>query len=369
MLKIAEPVYKSLSQQKFKQDFPSKSVKSAGSPYRFLEALGRSFSGLSPWLELTQVEGKEKKLQAYWQSLVKVSIGNAVSPNSPDYMEFKEGQQPLVDAAFLAHGLLRSWNQIWCKLDPEIQGYVVDAMKDTRTRKPYSNNWLLFSGIIEAFLCKAGCSDWDPRRIDYALRQHEQWYLGDGCYGDGPDFHWDYYNSYVIMPMLIDILEADPRIFDLWQDFYGPTLKRFKRQTKIQERLIAPDGTFPPIGRSICYRSGAFQLLAQGALKSHLDESLTPSRVRSALTAMLQKVFDSKTTFDKDGWLTLGLYGEQTNLAEGYINKGSVYLCLCAFLPLGLPSSAPFWSGPVSDWTSKQIWEGRNIAKDQAYSE
>ncbi len=25
-------------------------------------------------------------------------------------------------------------------------------------------------------------------RIDYAVRQHEQWYKGDGTYGDGPDF-------------------------------------------------------------------------------------------------------------------------------------------------------------------------------------
>ena len=32
-------------------------------------------------------------------------------------------------------------------------------------------------------------------RIDYALRQHEQWYKGDGIYGDGPQFHFDYYNA------------------------------------------------------------------------------------------------------------------------------------------------------------------------------
>ena len=43
-------------------------------------------------------------------------------------------------------------------------------------------------------------ADWDRVRVDYALRQHEQWYKGDGTYGDGPDFHWDYYNSLVIHP-------------------------------------------------------------------------------------------------------------------------------------------------------------------------
>ena len=45
-------------------------------------------------------------------------------------------------------------------------------------------------------------------RVDYALRQHDQWYKGDGAYGDGPTFHWDYYNSFVIHPMLLDVLDV-----------------------------------------------------------------------------------------------------------------------------------------------------------------
>ena len=48
-------------------------------------------------------------------------------------------------------------------------------------------------------------------RVDYALRQHDQWYKGDGAYGDGPEFHWDYYNSFVIHPMLLDVLDACAR--------------------------------------------------------------------------------------------------------------------------------------------------------------
>ena len=48
-------------------------------------------------------------------------------------------------------------------------------------------------------------------RVDYALRQHDQWYKGDGIYGDGPQFHWDYYNSFVIHPMLLDVLDACAR--------------------------------------------------------------------------------------------------------------------------------------------------------------
>ena len=39
------------------------------------------------------------------------------------------------------------------------------------------------------------------------------------------------------------------------------------RKAAIEERLIAPDGAFPPVGRSLAYRCGAFHLLAQSALR------------------------------------------------------------------------------------------------------
>jgi hypothetical protein len=49
---------------------------------------------------------------------------------------------------------------------------------------------------------------WDKMRIDYALHQHEQWFHGDGTYGDGPHYVWDYYNSYVIQPMIVDVVRT-----------------------------------------------------------------------------------------------------------------------------------------------------------------
>src|SRR5690606_10990986 len=118
--------------------------------------------------------------------LVKRGLKHATDPDSPDFLNFTEGAQPIVDASFLAQGLLRCWDNIWCGLDRDVQQNIVQCLKQTRTRKPHFNNWLLFSAVIEAFLCRAG-EDWDRMRVDYALRQHEQWYLGDGAYADGPN--------------------------------------------------------------------------------------------------------------------------------------------------------------------------------------
>jgi hypothetical protein len=40
-----------------------------------------------------------------------------------------------------------------------------------------------------------------------------------------------------------------------------------------------------------------------------------------------------------------------------------------AFLPLGLPISDPFWSGPPTLWTSKRIWTGEQVGLDHALAE
>ena len=204
-------------------------------------------------------------------------------------------------------------------------------------------------------------------RIDYALREHQQWYLGDGIYGDGPIFHWDYYNSFVIQPMLLDILAALPGKRTDWDQWAELVRERAQRYAAIQERLIAPDGTFPAIGRSLCYRAGVFQLLAQVALQHALPESLPPAQVRGALTAVIHRTLDAEGTFDANGWLTLGLSGHQPSLAEPYISTGSLYLCTVGFLPLGLPPEDEFWSGAAQPWTAQRVWSGEDLPADHAY--
>jgi hypothetical protein len=203
-------------------------------------------------------------------------------------------------------------------------------------------------------------------RIDYAVRAHQQWYVGDGLYGDGPRFHWDYYNSFVIHPMLLDTLRAIAPHARTWQSLYPDILTRAKRYAAIQERLISPEGAFPAIGRSICYRTGAMQVLAQMALMGELPAPLTPPRVRSALTAVMRRLLEASGTFDSAGWLTVGFCGHQPHLGESYISTGSLYLCAAVFLPLGLGPGDAFWTAPAEEWTSRRIWRGEDGAADHA---
>ncbi|HYH04334.1 MAG TPA: DUF2264 domain-containing protein, partial [Bacillota bacterium] len=297
--------------------------------------------------------------------LARKALDSATDPDSPDFVNFSFSFQPIVDAAFLGHAILRAPHELWQKLGDRVKTNLINGLKATRTRKPHFNNWLLFSAMIETALFRMG-TDWDQMRIDYALRQHEQWYLGDGFYSDGPEYHWDYYNSYVIQPMLVDIIHNVRSAYPEWAELEPAILKRARRYGAIQERLVSPEGTFPPIGRSLAYRTGALQHLAQMALQHNLPQGVTPAQVRCALTAVIKRMLEAPGTFDEQGWLTVGFCGKQPDIGEMYISTGSLYLCTTGFLPLGLPPQDPFWADPPRDWTAKKIWSGENAFVDHA---
>lgn len=366
--KISRPVLKSLSQDTLKDNMPVESAPGqveGRKKVTYLEALGRTLAGLAPWLELGPDNTIEGQLRKEYIELSTLAIHNAVTPSSRDFMNFTEEAQPLVDAAFLAHALIRAPRQLWSNLDTTTQQHLAAALRSTRVIKPYYSNWLLFSAMVEAALLKF-TGEFDAMRVDYAVRQHEAWYKGDGVYGDGPAFHFDYYNSYVIHPMLLDVVSTLKDELGEQPVPMESLLKRSQRYAEIQERLISPEGTFPPIGRSIAYRCGAFQVLAQMSLQKNLPPSLAPPQVRSAMTSVIKKSLEAPGTFDEKGWLTIGFCGHQPGVGETYISTGSLYLCTEAFLPLGLPASDDFWSGEAQDWTSKRAYSGVPFPIDKA---
>ena len=373
LVKIARPLLTNLAAGTLRANMPVEFGKGATREDRqnftYLEGFGRLMAGMAPWLALDGGPESERRLRGEMLDLYRRAIRNGVDPGNADYLNFhRHGRQPLVDAAFLAHAFLRAPEVLWEPLDGETKARTIRELKSTRVILPSYSNWLLFAGMVEAFLLYAD-EEWDEMRAALATRKNIEWYLGDGMYGDGQDFHWDYYNSYVIQPMLLDILRVlrdhekeDGRHFER-------TLKRARRYAEIQERLISPEGTFPVIGRSIVYRFGAFQHLGQIALWKQLPEEIPAAQVRPALTAVLKRLMEPPGTFDENGWLTLGLAGHQPGLAEKYISTGSLYLTATGFLPLGLPPEDEFWSGAPQPWTSRRAFGGEDMERDGALHE
>ena len=366
---LAGPVLSNLAEDRLKEKLPlvlSERVdnKELRTKAAYLEAFGRTMTGIAPWLNLEGGTNEEVALRNKYRAWALKAIANATNPAAKDYLTWTGGQ-PLVDASFLALALIRCpW--LWEHMDGEIKKQVITALKLSRNTVPGYNNWILFSGMIEAFFCKYNV-EYDPLRIEYGIREFAQhWYVGDGLFSDGMQYHWDYYNSYVIQPYLANILTV-VREKGKSYDWFAPKLEKInKRYAVLQERMINTDGSFPVTGRSIVYRGGAFHHLADMALRKQLPETLPPGQVRAALTAVIKKTFASPATFTKDGWLAIGLYGNQPGLADVYINTGSLYLCSTILLPLGLPDTDEFWTAPSLPWTSVKVWSGQDFPADHA---
>lgn len=368
--KLARPVLANLARRELKLRMPVEERPGSNRrPFTHLEAFGRLLCGVSPWLALENAPPEERRVQQEFINLAQISLDAATSPQSPDFMNFRQGSQPLVDTAFLAQGILRAPKCLWHGLEARVQGQIVDAFRSSREiATPRTNNWVMFAAMVEAALLEFGQATLEER-LETCLRKMVLWYYGDGAYGDGEFFRFDYYNSFVIHPMLLDVLSVLKKHDTRFAPAYDAELLRAQRFAEVQERLIAPDGTFPGLGRSVAYRFGAFQTLAQVAWLERLPAALRPAQVRCALSAVMRKMAQAPGTFDANGWLQIGFCGHQPALGEGYISTGSLYLCSAGLLPLGLPVTAGFWSAPAERWTSQRLWSGENVAADHALND
>ncbi len=367
MLKVADPVLSSLAEDRLRERIPvGRSGSALASSREFvthMESVGRTIAGIAPWLELGADDTPEGQLRARYIDLTRRAIANSVDPLAKDYFDSHATRQILVNSAFLIQGMLRAPQQTWGRLDSLTRERLLDQWRSTRTMKPGQNNWLLFSAMVECGLREFG-GEWDYPVVERAIEAHKGWYKGDGIYGDGEVFHLDYYNSYVIQPMMVQVLRTMQKYDCPGSGFLEVEIPRLKRYAAILERTIAPDGSYPLWGRSIAYRLAAFHVLAMCAQEKMLPEPLTEGQVRSALTAAMHRVMDAPGTFDPQGWLTIGVCGEQPELGDSYLSTPCVYLTSLVFTPLGLPATDSFWTCQAEDWTSRKAFSGQTTPID-----
>ena len=369
--KMAKPVLDAMSQGRLQETMEvefSPTWDGRNSKVTYMECFGRLMAGLAPWLSLPDDDSEEGKIRKELREKALKSYKNAVDPDSPDYLLWRQEGQTLVDAAYIAESFLRGYDALWEPLDSITKARYIDEFSRLRRVDPPYTNWLLFSAMVESFLKKADNSA-DNYRINSALRKVEEWYVGDGFYSDGPDFAFDYYNSYVLHPMYVECLEiaTDQGKKNIWNApdcNYDKAVKRLQRYSSILERLISPEGTFPVYGRSITYRSGTMQPLAMAAWREQLPENIDEGQVRSALTSVLKNFFADDRNFNNSGFLTIGFNGSQPDIADWYTNNGSLYMASLALLPLGLPAEHSFWTSEEKPWTSKKAWSGLPFPKD-----
>lgn len=276
------------------------------------------------------------------------------------YIQWECADQLLVEMALVSLTYLR-YPALWTALRLETRSAILLIVAQANSFPPHKNNWVLFKCAVELFLYKKG------RLASLAptiarLVEFEKWYVGDGWYKDGAVFHMDYYNSFVILPFLVDVYEMLGDIVP--KGAVARAWGRLQRQAEFLERLVAPDGTFPLFGRSMVYRTGVFHALAYTAARQRLPSSLAPAQVREALGAAVTAVFARPTLYDAEGFLQLGFGSLQPDIADAYSNNGSVYYALLVFAPLALPPDAEFWAAPPTPWTQKRAWSDQSVRRD-----
>jgi len=371
LAKMAGPVLGPMSQGRLQAEFkPELSPTWDGRNPRvaYLECFGRLISGIAPWLALSDDSSAEGRLRAALRQQALASYAQSVDPASPDYLLWEGAGQALVDSSYFTNALLRAPKALWEPLEAETKARIVTEIKKQRNVSPPYTNWLLFAAMNEAFLLSIG-EQWDPMRIDLAIRKVNEWYVGDGWYGDGPHFHFDFYGSYVIHPMLVEILEvlvATGAKFNSLpvKELLDQAYRRMQRFGENLERMIGPDGGYPAIGRSLTYRTAVFQPLGLLAWRKRLPKTLPEGQVRAATLAAQRAVFRFPGNFDAKGYLTIGFTGHQPALADWYSNAGSMYLAAESLIALGLPADDSFWSTPALPWTAKRAFAGEAFSKD-----
>ncbi len=379
LYKISKPVLSNMSKGELAKNMEvevSPSWDGRRTRVAYMEAFGRLMAGLAPWLSLpddASIEGIQRKELREWALK---SYVHAVDPESPDYLQWDKEGQALVDAAYIANSFLRAPKQLWDPLDETTKQRYIQEFKKLRWVDPPYTNWLLFSAMIETFLLSIN-EEYDMYRIHLAIRKIEEWYVGDGWYSDGEHFSFDYYNSFVIQPMYVEVLQVlvdrkirlrDKSLDDVKKNFDLAQL-RMQRYGEILERLISPEGAFPAFGRSITYRMAIFQPLALLSWKEKLPANLPEGQVLNALTNVMKRMFSDKDNFSDKGFLQLGFAGHQPDVADRYTNTGSLYITSLTFLPLGLPANHSFWTSVPLDWTAKKAWEGKSFPKDRTIKE
>ena len=153
-----------------------------------LEAFGRLIAGLAPWLDVPARHGRGTRAGEYAalarrarRASIRVARLHELHARPP---AARRRRLPRARCAHRAR-----WSSRWSRRRAAAHRRArVDARDRARLQQ-------LAAVLRDGRSGPRSGAGWDRLRVDYALRQHEQWYKGDGVYGDGPQFHWDYYNA------------------------------------------------------------------------------------------------------------------------------------------------------------------------------
>ena len=261
-------------------------------------------------------------------------------PRGPErWPTIAERRQAVVAAASIAIALSETRPWLWDRLDSGEQDRVVDWLSGVVGTSGYTNNWIWFQNVIEAFLGSVG-GPWRQDDLDRNLAIQESLYVGDGWYSDGagPDGgrrSFDYYAGWAwhVYPLM----HARIRGVELEQ-IHRERLGAFIDQAR---DLVGSRGDALFQGRSLAYR---FAMLAPFWAATIADATPMPLGATRSLADSVLDRFVAGGSIDDGGLLPIGWHREFLRIRQPYTGSSSPYWASKGMLGLLLPADHPEWN-------------------------
>ncbi|MEU2200115.1 DUF2264 domain-containing protein [Isoptericola sp. NPDC019482] len=250
-----------------------------------------------------------------------------------------ERRQAVVEAASVAIGLSETRPWLWDRLDDGTRQRTVDWLAGVVGTRGYTNNWLWFQNVIEAFLASVG-GPWEQADLDHNAETAEALYVGDGWYSDGRGRggrrqNFDHYAGWAwhVYPLLHARIQGCPL-----DPVHADRLRAYLDQAR---HLVGSRGAPMLQGRSVTYRHAVLAPFWAGAIADATP--LAPGATR-ALTAAVAEHFDAAGAVDDRGLLPVGWHRRYDRVRQLYTGGSSPYWASKGFLGLLLGADHPVWT-------------------------
>nr|WP_201471696.1 DUF2264 domain-containing protein [Microbacterium hydrocarbonoxydans] len=276
---------------------------------------------------------------------------SGVDPSSPErWPTIAERRQAVVEAASIAIALSETRPWLWDTLDDRARQHVVDWLAGVVGTAGYTNNWVWFQNVIEAFLAQVG-GPWEQDDLDRNAQIAESLYVGDGWYSDGTSptgsrQSFDHYAGWAwhVYPLLHSRIRGEALA-----PVHRERLAAFVDQA---HDLVGSRGAPLLQGRSLTYR---FAMLAPFWAAAIAGVSPLPAGATRVLGTGVVSHFVDAGAVDEQGLLPIGWHREFLPLRQLYTSGASPYWASKGFLGLLLPEGHDEWTSTPEPVEREQI--------------
>lgn len=306
-----------------------------------LEGLARTFLVAAPLLEerpglvLHGWNVRDYYAQAILRACDPRSAGFVGWPEELARESGGKPAQQLVEMAGLCVGLMSARGAIWERYTTRERESVLACLSRYATAPTHPHNWRFFNVLIGAFLEREGCAV-DEAKMAAHLDALMAYCAGDGWYRDGREF--DYYSAWAFQfygPLWCAWTgyRTRPELAALIERRHGELMANYPY-------CFGRGGESLVWGRSAIYRCAASAPLVV-AFKIRTTP-LDPGWARRMASGNLLQ-FLGRAEFWQEGIPSLGFYGPQDAVLQGYSCAASPFWLGKIYQALSLPGDSPFW--------------------------